>query len=383
MDGYLNSTIDPRASFPDEHLFTYTPFTIPGIDFEFVNRERRVGKKDNEKIVRDWHFHTSVASDVHWGTGSCHAKIFYLFQLLTSEQNLHCLGDMVDLERLGFKDHWNYPDAHVDGLAQILRKTVTENVKYLPGNHDELVRAFLHRMNGKFFGVTVAEEFEFLDALNKLMHAVHSDRHDDIAFGKHKNRVYHIGANLYDFGIEFDAFLHQFPFLKGIKVTPWSKRKLKWIINKSGRAELIEKEVDANPRVTGIVIGHDHTPDMRLTANGKLVLNPGSSTEDGAQSIHQDYNGKFIRINWYEDRLFITDFNGATAERTYKELGLDYHAWPLSMDAHYLDNPARRTDSWPPASIHDGHLEDAKRLLGIIYRLAPPLERREAASMVL
>ena len=81
-------------------------------------------------------------SDTHLGTRGCRSDFLADFLRRTSCQHLFLVGDIIDGWRL--RKSWYWDEHHDEVLRQILRhaRGGTE-VTYIPGNHDEMFRAWL------------------------------------------------------------------------------------------------------------------------------------------------------------------------------------------------------------------------------------------------
>ena len=87
-------------------------------------------------------YRTVFLSDIHLGTRGCRADFLLDFLRRTECERLYLVGDVVDGWRL--RKSWYWTEAfdevlrHILGMAQ--RGT---EVVYIPGNHDEMFRAWL------------------------------------------------------------------------------------------------------------------------------------------------------------------------------------------------------------------------------------------------
>src|ERR1700729_2448218 len=87
---------------------------------------------------------TIFISDTHLGTRGCKAEMLADFLAANQCQTLYLVGDIVDGWRL--KHRWFWPEAHNRVLCEILHKVDTgTRVIFVPGNHDELFRAYCGR----------------------------------------------------------------------------------------------------------------------------------------------------------------------------------------------------------------------------------------------
>ena len=81
-------------------------------------------------------------SDTHLGTRGCRSDFLADFLRRTSCEQLYLVGDIIDGWRL--RKSWYWDENHDEVLRQILRKARSgTEVTYIPGNHDEMFRAWL------------------------------------------------------------------------------------------------------------------------------------------------------------------------------------------------------------------------------------------------
>ena len=81
-------------------------------------------------------------SDVHLGTRGCRADFLAAFLKQADCEKLYLVGDIVDGWRL--KKSWYWDSDHDEVIRLILRMVRHgTDVRYIPGNHDEVFRAWL------------------------------------------------------------------------------------------------------------------------------------------------------------------------------------------------------------------------------------------------
>ena len=87
-------------------------------------------------------YRSVFVSDTHLGTRGARCDFLADFLRRTSCQKLFLVGDIIDGWRL--RKSWYWDEHHDEVLRQILRhaRGGTE-VTYIPGNHDEMFRAWL------------------------------------------------------------------------------------------------------------------------------------------------------------------------------------------------------------------------------------------------
>src|SRR5690606_9928970 len=80
-------------------------------------------------------------SDVHLGSRECRASLLLDFLRRTRCDVLYLVGDIIDFESLRRDFYW--PPSHTDVLRAILQKSYEgTRVVYVPGNHDDALRAY-------------------------------------------------------------------------------------------------------------------------------------------------------------------------------------------------------------------------------------------------
>ncbi len=89
-----------------------------------------------------------------------------------------------------------------------------------------------------------------------------------------------------------------------------------------------------------------------------------ASSTDHVQALVHDRNGIWALITWHKDRVEIEQEDGQEYTVFWNELGLEHFAEP-------------------PQIIEDEYTTRADRVLRLIYRMWPPLDRRELNNAVL
>ena len=93
-------------------------------------------------LPRPARYRTVFISDTHLGTRGCRSDFLADFLRRIHCEHLFLVGDIIDGWRL--RKSWYWDERHDEVLRLILRhaRTGTE-VTYIPGNHDEMFRAWL------------------------------------------------------------------------------------------------------------------------------------------------------------------------------------------------------------------------------------------------
>src|ERR1700688_715224 len=86
-------------------------------------------------------YRTIWISDIHLGTRGCKAEFLLDFLKHNESENLFLVGDVIDGWQL--QRSWYWAQSHNDVIQKVLRKARKgTKVIYVPGNHDEALRAY-------------------------------------------------------------------------------------------------------------------------------------------------------------------------------------------------------------------------------------------------
>src|SRR5271165_3332318 len=117
-------------------------------------------------------------SDVHLGTRGCRSDFLADFLRRVSCQNLFLVGDIIDGWRL--RKSWYWDESHDEVLRLILRHARDgSEVTYIPGNHDEMFRAWLP-LGLEIAGIRLRKEAVHVTAAGKRLLVMHGDEFDSV-----------------------------------------------------------------------------------------------------------------------------------------------------------------------------------------------------------
>ena len=137
---------------------------------------RALDPEDDDRVRPPLQFRTLWISDLHLGTPGCQARALLDFLKHTECETLFLVGDIIDGWQL--KRHWYWPQAHNDVIQKLLRKARKgTRVIFIPGNHDEFARKYLHH---NFGGIDVAEEWIHETADGRKLWIIHGDLFDGV-----------------------------------------------------------------------------------------------------------------------------------------------------------------------------------------------------------
>ncbi|MBV8575891.1 MAG: UDP-2,3-diacylglucosamine diphosphatase [Acetobacteraceae bacterium] len=117
-------------------------------------------------------------SDTHLGTRGCRTDFLSEFLRRMSCDHLFLVGDIIDGWRL--RKSWYWDEAHDNVLRLILRHAREgTQITYIPGNHDEMFRAWLP-MELEIAGIRLRPEASFITARGMRLLVLHGDEFDSV-----------------------------------------------------------------------------------------------------------------------------------------------------------------------------------------------------------
>lgn len=218
-----------------------------------------------------------VISDAHLGTYGCHADQLLEYLTTTRPRILIINGDFIDIWQ--FRKNY-FPVAHLAVLQRVLQMA-TDGVKvyYLPGNHDEILRAF----NGSVIGPIQLRDQLMLQLHGKTHWFFHGDIFD--ASVQISPLIARIGGYSYDQLIRLNRFVNKLREKGGREPMSFA-RTLKIKVKKAVRfiSDFERSAIDMafEKGCDYVICGHIHIPRRHeVTRNGHTVhyLNSGDWVE--------------------------------------------------------------------------------------------------------
>ena len=236
---------------------------------------------------------TIFISDVHLGTRDSKAGLLADFLARNSCDTLYLVGDIVDGWQLERRWYWSEAQSRVVG--EILRQ-VDEGVRvvYVPGNHDEFLRAYCGR---SIAGIEVMREAIHETAAGLRLLVLHGDQFDGVV-GVAK-WLAHVGDWAYTAALALNDRLHL--LRRGLGLPYWSlsaylKKKVKNAVEYVSRFEEVVARAAAPKGVDGVICGHIHQAEMRRIGS-ILYLNDGDWVES-CTALVEDARGHLEILRW-------------------------------------------------------------------------------------
>ncbi len=236
-------------------------------------------------------------SDAHLGTRGCRADFLADFLRAATCRQLYLVGDMIDGWRL--RRSWYWDAWHDEVLRLILRHARGgAEVTYIPGNHDEMFRAWTDAPGGLTVGgVRVTGEAVHVTADGRRLLVLHGDQFDSVV--SYARFLALLGDGAYSLALRLNRYFNLIRARLGYpywSLSAYLKRRVKEAVKAIDRFEVALADDAARRGFDGVVCGHIHHAEMREVA-GKLYLNAGDWVESCTALVeHRD--GRLELLDW-------------------------------------------------------------------------------------
>jgi UDP-2,3-diacylglucosamine pyrophosphatase LpxH len=244
-----------------------------------------------------FHLRSVFLSDLHLGFRGCAAELLTDFLERARIDHLYLLGDILDVSSLRRGFYW--PKSHNRVVSAILRHARSgTRVVYVPGNHDEELRAFAGALFG---GVAIHGEYVHTTALGKRLWLTHGDQFDGVV--RCSPLLARLGTGIYDFLLGLNPLINALrkfcdlphgSLAAFLKVRVGSARRYIESFEHAVAHEARRREFD------GVVCGHIHHAALR-EIGGVLYCNDGDWVESRTVLV-EDFAGRLSLMRWPEQR---------------------------------------------------------------------------------
>jgi UDP-2,3-diacylglucosamine pyrophosphatase LpxH len=234
-------------------------------------------------------------SDTHLGTRGCRSDFLADFLRRLKCQRLFLVGDIIDGWRL--RKSWYWDENHDEVLRLILglARSGTE-VIYIPGNHDEMFRAWLP-MGLEVAGIKLLNEASHTTADGRRLLVIHGDEFDSVV--RYAKFLALLGDGAYTVALVVNRWFNALRRKLGYpywSLSSWLKRQVKEAVKAIDRFEVALAGEARRRGFDGVVCGHIHHAEMRQV-NGVLYINDGDWVESCTALVeHQD--GHLELLDW-------------------------------------------------------------------------------------
>ncbi len=233
-------------------------------------------------------YRTIVVSDVHLGSKWSSAKEATQFLRDNSCERLILCGDIIDGWAImrGSKEKWKRK--HTAFIKAVLDISLTTNVIYIRGNHDD----FLDRIVPlNFANIEVVNDC-ILTSGSKRYFVLHGDIFDNVTTSaKWLSKLGDVGYSMLLKLNRFYNFIRRKRGLPYVSFASNIKQRVKKSVSQLSCFEQNLVELTRSKRCQGVICGHIHHPEIK-DIDGVLYLNAGDWIESRSALV-EDWEG-----NW-------------------------------------------------------------------------------------
>ena len=240
-------------------------------------------------------YRTIFLSDTHLGTRGARSEFLADFLRRTECRTLILAGDIIDGWRLRKSWYW---DAAADEVLRLLlhKARAGTDIIYIPGNHDEMFRAWLP-LNLEIAGIRLRREHVHETADGRRFLVLHGDEFDSVV--RCAPFLALLGDWAYNVALTANRYFNAVRRRLGYpywSLSAWAKRQVKEAVKAIDRFEEALAHEAARRGFDGVVCGHFHHAEMRVV-NGVLYINDGDWVES-CTALVEHADGRLELIDW-------------------------------------------------------------------------------------
>ena len=234
-------------------------------------------------------------SDLHLGTRGCRSDFLADFLRRVSCEQMYLVGDIIDGWRL--RKSWYWDATHDEVIRLILQHARRgAEVTYIPGNHDEMFRAWLP-MGLEIAGIKLRKDAVHSMIDGRRLLVMHGDEFDSVV--RYAKFLALLGDWAYTAALVVNRWFNfgrrklGYPYWS---LSAWAKRQVKEAVKAIDRFESALAGEAKRRGFDGVVCGHIHHAEMR-EINGVLYLNDGDWVES-CTALVEHHDGRLELIDW-------------------------------------------------------------------------------------
>lgn len=241
-------------------------------------------------------------SDVHLGTRGCRSDFLADFLRRISCEHLFLVGDIIDGWRL--RKSWYWDESHDEVIRLIIGLArAGAEVTYLPGNHDEMFRAWLPLLGQadvEIAGIRLRDEAVHTTADGRRLLVLHGDAFDSVV--RYAKFLALLGDWAYTVALVANRWFNAVRRRLGYpywSLSAWLKRQVKEAVKAIDRFESALATEAKRRGLDGVICGHIHHAEMR-EVQGVLYMNDGDWVES-CTALVEHADGRFELVDWVQE----------------------------------------------------------------------------------
>jgi UDP-2,3-diacylglucosamine pyrophosphatase LpxH len=241
-------------------------------------------------------------SDTHLGLRASRSEYLLDFLRNTECEHLYLVGDIVDIWKM--RTGWHWTQVHNDLVREVLRKARNgTRVTYVPGNHDELFRAY---PDFQFAGLEVRREAEHRTADGRRFLVLHGDEFDCVVMNN--KWLAHLGSGVYDLLLWINRWFNAGRRRLGFgywSLSAYLKRRVKEAVKYIGNFEEAVVRSARERGMQGVICGHIHHAVIS-DFGGVVYANCGDWVES-CTALAEEPDGSLRLIHWADESFKLLD----------------------------------------------------------------------------
>jgi UDP-2,3-diacylglucosamine pyrophosphatase LpxH len=249
-------------------------------------------------------------SDIHLAARACRSDDLLSFLQEHDADTIYLVGDVIDFWRLRRGPVWRASQSQA--VKELIAKAQKgTRIVYIPGNHDDELRAFAGTVLGPF-EIRLRAIHE--TAAGQRFLVIHGDEFDAVI--KKARWLAVLGDIAYDAATAANAALNW--GRRGLGLPYWSlsaflKYRVKRIVSYAGNFENKLAAAARDVGAAGVICGHIHHATMQFV-DGIQYINTGDWVESGT-AVAEHADGRLEILRW-TDRLRAMKFASSKSPAT-------------------------------------------------------------------
>ncbi|MDE1830300.1 MAG: UDP-2,3-diacylglucosamine diphosphatase [Thaumarchaeota archaeon] len=243
-------------------------------------------------------YRTVWISDIHLGTRGCKAKFLEDFLRSIECEHLFLVGDIIDGWAMSRGSRF-FPQEHVNIIRRFLNKARNgTKVKYVIGNHDEMLRKYLdYFVHVDIGNIEIGNDFVHETADGRKLWVTHGDLYDGVT--RYHKWISHLGDIGYALLISLNGIFNRIRKTFGFgywSLSAYIKHKVKKAVEFINSFEGAVARECKQQGYNGVVCGHIHHAEIK-DIDGITYYNDGDWVES-CTALVEHLDGKMEIIQW-------------------------------------------------------------------------------------
>jgi UDP-2,3-diacylglucosamine pyrophosphatase LpxH len=234
-------------------------------------------------------------SDIHLAARACRSEELVSFLRGHDAELIYLVGDVVDFWRLRRNPSWRSSQTEV--VQELLAKAQNgARIVYIPGNHDDEMRAFAGTALGPF-EIRLRDIHE--TAAGRRFLVIHGDEFDIVMRKARWLAV--LGDVGYDIALAANTVLNMIRRPLGLRywsLSAYLKNRVKRAVSYIGNFENLLAAEARRAGTDGVICGHIHHASAQLV-DGVEYVNTGDWVESGT-AVVEHFDGSLEIIRWLD-----------------------------------------------------------------------------------